>query len=53
MCVFPGKHQYIWIDPHTAVRQDIKINGEFDPVVIDDQAKSTANSAFGILFRDK
>ncbi|AEJ99421.1 hypothetical protein G057_14766 [Klebsiella pneumoniae hvKP1] len=43
MWFLPGKHQDVRVNPNPAVRQNVQINGEADPVVIDDQAKRATN----------
>ena len=43
MWFLPGKHQDVRVNPNPAVCQNVQINGEADPVVIDDQAKRATN----------
>ena len=43
MWFLPGKHQDVRVNPNPAVRQNVQINGEADPVVVDDQAKRATN----------
>ncbi len=43
MWFLPGKHQNVRVNLNPAVRQNVQINGEADPVVIDDQAKRATN----------
>ncbi|KYE93810.1 hypothetical protein AF383_24345, partial [Salmonella enterica subsp. enterica serovar Typhimurium] len=49
MLLIPCKHLYLWIFSHSALREGVQVDGNFDFIIVNVQTKWAAINSFGSL----